>query len=69
MIPNRFSYCEIDPEIVDDWGIPVLRFHFKFSDYEWKQARHMEETFKGIIEALGGRVTGVGNAWEKSGSR
>ena len=67
MIPNRFSYCEIDPEIVDDWGIPVLRFHFKFSDYEWKQARHMEETFKGIIEALGGRVTGVGNAWEKSG--
>ena len=27
----------------------------------------MEETFKGIFETLGGRVTGVGNAWEKSG--
>jgi choline dehydrogenase-like flavoprotein len=67
MIPNRFSYCEIDPSVVDDWGIPVLRFHFKFSDYEWKQARHMEQTFKGIIDALGGTVTNVGGGFEKSG--
>ena len=67
MIPNRFSYCELDPAVVDDWGIPVLRFHFKFSDYEWKQARHMEQTFKDMIGALGGRVTRVGNQWEKSG--
>ncbi|HSR51200.1 MAG TPA: GMC family oxidoreductase [Acidobacteriota bacterium] len=56
MIPNNLSYCEIDPEVVDQWGIPVLRFHFKWSDYEWKQARHMEKTFAGIIEAMGGTV-------------
>ena len=34
MIPNEDSYCEIDPRVVDKWGIPVLRFHFKWSDYE-----------------------------------
>ena len=34
MIPNNDSYCEIDPTVVDQWGIPVLRFHFKWSDYE-----------------------------------
>ena len=34
MIPNKDSYCEIDPTVVDKWGIPVLRFHFKWSDYE-----------------------------------
>ena len=34
MIPNEHSYCEIDPEVVDRWGIPVLRFHFKWTDYE-----------------------------------
>ena len=28
MIPNDKSYCEIDPNVVDKWGIPVLRFHF-----------------------------------------
>src|SRR3954453_20340770 len=29
MIPNEKSYCEIDPDTVDKWGIPVLRFHWE----------------------------------------
>jgi hypothetical protein len=33
-IPNEKSYCEIDPDGADEWGIPVLRFHFA-----WKRAR------------------------------
>jgi choline dehydrogenase-like flavoprotein len=58
MIPNENSYCEIDPSVVDKWGIPVLRFHFKWSQDEILQARHMQETFQQIIEACGGKVTG-----------
>ena len=27
MIPNADTYCEIDPSVVDIYGIPVLRFH------------------------------------------
>jgi choline dehydrogenase-like flavoprotein len=54
MIPNTDSYCEIDPGVVDKWGIPVLRFHFKWSDYEINQVRHMQETFRSIIQAMGG---------------
>ena len=54
MIPNKDTYCEIDPTVVDKWGIPVLRFHFKFSDYEYKQAKHMQETFRAIITEMGG---------------
>ncbi len=57
MIPNEDSFCEIDPDVVDQWGIPVLRFHFKWSQDEIQQARHMQETFKEIIEAMGGVVT------------
>jgi choline dehydrogenase-like flavoprotein len=56
MIPNEHSYCELDPAVVDKWGIPVLRFHFKWSDHELKQVRHMRETFAGLIEAMGGTV-------------
>lgn len=66
MIPNEHSYCEIDPGVVDQWGIPVLRFHFKWTDYEWKQARHMEKTFTDIIEGMGGRVTGLSAAQRES---
>ncbi|MBV9265981.1 MAG: GMC family oxidoreductase [Acidobacteriaceae bacterium] len=57
MIPNEDSYCEIDPHTVDQWGIPVLRFHFKWSDDEINQARHMQETFQEIIKNAGGVVT------------
>ena len=55
MIPNTQTYCEIDPDVVDRWGIPVLRFHFKWSDYELKQMQHMEDTFTSILETMGGK--------------
>jgi choline dehydrogenase-like flavoprotein len=58
MIPNEKSYCEIDPKLKDKWGIPALRFHWQWSDHETRQAAHMQKTFAGIIEAMGGRVMG-----------
>jgi choline dehydrogenase-like flavoprotein len=56
MIPNEHSFCEIDPQAVDRWGIPVLRFHWKWSDYELDQVRHMQSTFREILETMGGRL-------------
>jgi choline dehydrogenase-like flavoprotein len=56
MIPNADSYCEIDPGVVDQWGIPVLRFHWKWSDYEVKQVKHMQETFRAILVDMGGQA-------------
>ncbi len=58
MIPNADSYCELDPATVDRWGIPVLRFHWKWSDYEHRQVRHMQETFRAIITEMGGTPMG-----------
>jgi choline dehydrogenase-like flavoprotein len=55
MIPNPDTYCEIDPSVVDQWGIPVLRFHFKWREHELRQAKDMQETFKAIVEAAGGQ--------------
>ncbi|MDB6155949.1 MAG: Glucose-methanol-choline oxidoreductase [Chthoniobacteraceae bacterium] len=54
MIPNEHSYCEVDPDKKDQWGIPVLRFKFKWSDHELNQAVHMQKTFASIITAMGG---------------
>ena len=55
MIPNEQSYCELDPAVVDKFGIPVLRFHFRWTDHEILQAKHMQETFRAIIAEMGGR--------------
>ena len=49
MIPNEKSYCDIDPDTVDQWGIPVLRFHWQWSDNEIKMAKDMQETFRSIV--------------------
>ena len=54
MVPNKDTYLELDPRVVDKYGIPVLRFHFKWSDYEKKQSKHMQETFRAIIQEMGG---------------
>jgi choline dehydrogenase-like flavoprotein len=54
MIPNDDTYCEIDPGVVDKWGIPVLRFHYKWSDYELKQIRHVQETCRDLVDKMGG---------------
>jgi len=56
MIPNENSYCEIDSSVKDKWGIPVLRFHWQWSQHETRQAAHMQKTFAGIIDAMGGRL-------------
>jgi choline dehydrogenase-like flavoprotein len=55
------NFCEIDTNTVDKFGIPVLRFHYKWSDHEIKQAKHMMETFQELIEKMGGIIT-----WGKS---
>ena len=56
MIPNDDCYCELDPARKDKWGIPVLRFHWKWSEHETRQAAHMQRTFGDIVAAMGGRT-------------
>src|SRR6056297_2440489 len=48
------NYCEIDPTTVDDYGIPVLKFNYKWSDIEVRQAKHMQDTFEEISHNMGG---------------
>ncbi|MGK6352296.1 GMC family oxidoreductase [Parapedobacter sp. DT-150] len=51
------NYCEIDPARVDKYGIPVLRFHYKWAAEEVAQAKHMQETFQSVLHEMGAVVT------------
>lgn len=57
-VPQYDNYCEIDPTIVDKYGIPVLRFNYNWTDFEVKQAKHMQDTFEEIFDAMGAIVLG-----------
>ncbi len=56
MIPNEGSFCELDPEVKDKWGIPVMRWHWKWSEHEINQVAHARRTFSELIESMGGTV-------------
>ena len=55
-IAMKGNYCEIDPTTVDEFGIPVLRFNYKWSEYEVNQAKHMNDTFEEIVHNMGGTM-------------
>ena len=57
-VPQYDNYCEIDPDTVDEFGIPVLRFHYNWTDYERNQAKHMHKTFEEIFDAMGAITLG-----------
>ncbi len=58
-IARKDNYCEIDPTTVDEFGVPVLRFNYKWSDFERNQAKHMQDTFEQIIHNMGGQPLGA----------
>lgn len=60
-IPRYDNYCEIDNNVVDKYGIPVLKFNVKWSEHEIKQAKHMKETFKEIMHNMGAVITWGGD--------
>jgi choline dehydrogenase-like flavoprotein len=51
------NYCEIDPNVVDKFGIPALRFHYKWTEHDIKQAKHMKDTFREIMHNMGAIIT------------
>ncbi|HEY1337241.1 MAG TPA: GMC family oxidoreductase [Bryobacteraceae bacterium] len=47
------NYVDLDPNVKDRWGVPVLRFHYQFGDNERKMAADMAATAREMFEAAG----------------
>jgi len=57
MLPNKHCYMEIDDKVTDKWGIPVAKFHWKWSEHELKQIDHGLKTGRAILEKMGATFT------------
>ena len=53
------NYVDLDPTTRDRWGIPALRFHYRFGDNEKRMAEDMVETAQEMFEAAGLRIVDV----------
>jgi choline dehydrogenase-like flavoprotein len=49
----------LDPAVKDAWGIPVLRFNYRFGDNERKMAADMAESAREMFDAAGFEVVSV----------
>ena len=53
------NQVELDPVSKDRWGIPVLRFNYKFGDNEKKMCADMAEAAQEMFEAAGIEIISV----------
>lgn len=53
VLPRYENAVDIDPELKDAWGVPVLRFGYKFGENEYKMAKDMAVTGREMFEAAG----------------
>ena len=49
------NYVEINPDIVDSYGIPVLNFHMKYGENEYAMLKDMADSAAEMLEAVGAR--------------
>jgi choline dehydrogenase-like flavoprotein len=59
VLPRFENYVGIDPEVKDRWGIPSLRFNYRFGDNEKKMAEDMADSAREIFENAKIDVIGV----------
>jgi choline dehydrogenase-like flavoprotein len=53
------NHVDLDPSVKDKWGIPALRFHYRFGDNEKRMAQDMAETAQEMFEAAGLEIVDV----------
>jgi choline dehydrogenase-like flavoprotein len=56
VLPRFENQVELDPNLKDAWGIPVLRFNYKFGDNEKKMAADMAASGVEMFKAAGFEV-------------
>jgi len=59
VLPRYENAMDIDPNIKDHWGIPALRFSYKFGDNEKKMAKDMADSAHEMFEESGIEIVNV----------
>jgi choline dehydrogenase-like flavoprotein len=67
VLPRYENYVDLDPQVKDKWGIPALRFHYRFGDNERKMAADMANSAKEIFEEAGIEIVSVQDTLELEG--
>jgi choline dehydrogenase-like flavoprotein len=56
MLARKDNFVELDPEVKDHWGIPVLKIHFTHSDNDRAVLAHFQQQAEELFTKAGGEV-------------
>lgn len=56
MLARKENFVELDPEVKDKWGIPVLKIHFTHSDNDHKLMDDFQHRAQELFRKAGGEV-------------
>jgi choline dehydrogenase-like flavoprotein len=56
MLPNKDSYIDLDPENLDQYGLPRARRHWKLADDDWKLHNDMNKWCREILVASNAEI-------------
>jgi len=60
VLPRKENRVTLDPNVKDAWGIPVLRFDYRFSDNELKMAKDMGDSLEEMLHVAGAEDIKIG---------
>jgi choline dehydrogenase-like flavoprotein len=56
MLARKENFVELDPEVKDRWGIPVLKIHFTHSDNDYKLIEDFQQKAEELFRKAGGEI-------------
>ena len=59
VLPRFENHIDLDPLVKDKWGIPSIRFHYKFGDNERRMCEDMTATAQEMFETAGFEIVDV----------
>ncbi len=62
MLARKENFVELDPEVKDHWGIPVLKIHFTHCENDRKLLAHFQASAEELFHRAGGEpMSGMGD--------
>jgi choline dehydrogenase-like flavoprotein len=59
-LPSPTNYVDLDPEVKDVFGVPVLRFHFQWGPNELSMWEHSKQTVLALLKTVGAEIISTG---------
>jgi len=67
-LPSPANYIDLDPDVKDVFGIPVLRFHFQWGQNELLMWEHAKKTVLELLKTVDADISAVGSEPDPPGT-